>query len=122
MGLLRVDSGSPPAIKRSGCAGRGTELALGYDSLGPSDALIYDGVYFTHTAGGFIECVCCKLTNPAQPATRVETRITTAISAADGVYHIGKARSSGNGASVEFFIDGVSVGVITTTIPTVNLG
>jgi len=110
--------GTGGGVRFLGLAGN-TEVG---NSFGPSDALIYDGVYFTHTAGGFIECVCCKLTNPAQPATRVETRITTAISAADGVYHIGKARSSGNGASVEFFIDGVSVGVITTTIPTVNLG
>ena len=48
----------------------------------------------------------------------LETTFGTGVTAANGVYHTGRMVVSGGGTAVEFFLDGVSVGTSTTTIPT----
>jgi len=73
-----------------------------------------NGIYFRFTVDGNYIAVC--------RSGGSEDTIDTNVAAADGTFNILKFVVSGDGTSVEFFVDGVSKGSITNYIPTVILG
>ncbi len=70
-----------------------------------------NGIYFRHAATAAYVAVC--------RSGGVESIITSGVNAASGVYH--KLGFIVKASGVEFFIDGVSIGTITTNIPSANL-
>ena len=85
-------------------------LSLGVNGL-------FKGIYFRHEMNGDIWGAC--RTAPAfVPGTQQETTISMGVSASAGVFHSGKIVITGGGTAAEFFMDGVSKGIITTNIPT----
>ena len=85
---------------------------MGTPTLGGSDPS--NGIFFRHANGGNIFGVC--------RSGGAETVLDTGVAAANGTYRTLKCAVSGAGASVEFFVDGVSKGTISTNIPSAALG
>src|SRR3990167_6498743 len=71
-------------------------------------------INFRWVHDGEIIAVCAEIDG----FSTLETTLGTGVTAVTGVYHAGRAVVSGGGTAVEFFLDGVSVGTITTNIPT----
>ncbi len=91
---------------------RGGESFTNLDLATGSSGLV-SGIYVRHTNGSDIVACCRTFVGP----TRLETTMSTGVVAAPGVYHTARMVVTGGGAAVEFFIDGVSKGTITTNIP-----
>jgi len=72
-----------------------------------------DGIFWKATVGGDITAVCRN--------SNSESILSMATAAANGVFHELKAVVTGDGTSVEFFIDDVSKGSIVTNIPSAAL-
>lgn len=97
--------------------GAGGMAGLGWIRQGESFRAIpttRGAIYFRWDHDTEIIAVCAELVG----ALTVETTLGTGITAANGVYHTGRAVVTGGGTAVEFFMDAVSVGTITTNIPT----
>ena len=71
-----------------------------------------NGMYWRHTAGGFITAVCKN--------SGATTEVVSAISAANGQFHRGRMVVTG-GNSVECYLDGTLIGTIVTNIPSIPL-
>jgi hypothetical protein len=108
-----VSSKNPTVIVREAQYGALANVTR-YIGLGSADltAAPADGIYFRHITGGNYIGVCRKAS--------VETTLDTGVAAANGVFHTLKFVVNGT-TSVEFFVDGVSKGTITTNIPTAVL-
>jgi len=108
-----VSSKNPTVIVREAQYGADTSVTR-FFGLGNNDlnATLTDGIYFRHIGGGNYIGVCRKAS--------VETTLNTGVAAANGTFHTLKFVVNGT-TSVEFFVDGVSKGTITTNIPTANL-
>jgi len=76
------------------------------------------GVYFRHEMNEDILGACRTFT-PFIAGTQTETTLSMGVSASAGVFHAGRIVITGGGTAAEFFMDGVSRGVITTDIPTI---
>jgi hypothetical protein len=111
--LPYVSSKNPTVIVRQAQYGTDT-TATRYFGLGSTGlaAAPANGIYFRHIGGGNYIGVC--------RSASVETTLNTGVAAANGVFHTLKFVVNG-ATSVEFFVDGVSKGTITTNIPTTNL-
>ena len=71
-------------------------------------------INFRWTHDAEILAVCSKYDGGVGTTTTI---LGTGVTAANGVYHSGRAVVTGGGTAVEFFLDGVSIGTITTDIP-----
>jgi hypothetical protein len=111
--LPYVSSKNPTVIVRQAQCGI-TGSITRYIGLADADmtAAPANGIYFRHNTGGKYIGVCCS--------GSVETTLDTGVAAANGTFHTLKFVVNGT-TSVEFFVDGVSKGTITTHIPTANL-
>lgn len=93
---------------------RGTESFTNLDLATGSNGLV-SGIYIRCPLPAGEMVACCRTHSGS---TRLETTLSLGVSAAAGVYHTNRMVVTGNGAAVEFFVDGVSKGSITTNIPT----
>ena len=109
-----VSSKNPVVVIREAQINNGAPNAIRYFGLGDSDlhGAPANGIYFYHDQNGPYIGVC--------RSNSVQTTLNTGVSAADDVFHTLKFVVNGT-TSVEFFVDGVSKGTITTNIPTANL-
>jgi hypothetical protein len=111
--LPYVSSKNPTVIVRQAQYGTTASITR-YVGLASADmtAAPANGIYFRHITGGNYIGVC--------RSASVETTLDTGVAAANGTFHTLKFVVNGT-TSVQFFVDGVSKGTITTNIPTANL-
>ena len=93
-------------------SGSGGVTRIGWGDINNNIAVA--GLCFRYVRNSDIEGAASKAS--------VTTTLSGGVTAADGVYHAGRIVVTGGGTSAEFFLDGVSIGTITTNIPTVVLG
>ena len=91
----------------------GGERMIGWSNGSFASTTPSQGVWFSATPSGPIRGVS---TNTFGQYSVVQAT----VSAADGVFHAGKIIASTS--SVQFFLDGVSIGTVTTNIPTADIG
>jgi hypothetical protein len=92
---------------------RGIGWHRGGESFATEASAKLGAINFRWQNGGTLIAVCSR--NVA--GVGQETTMSTGVTMATGSYHTGRAVVTGAGAAVEFFVDGVSKGSITTTIP-----
>jgi hypothetical protein len=111
--LPYASSKNPTVIVRQAQYGTSPNITR-YIGLGSADlnAAPANGIYFRYTTNGNYIGVC--------RSGGSETTLNTGVAASNGTFHTLKFVVNGT-TSVEFFVDGVSKGTITTNIPTANL-
>lgn len=91
--------------------------AIGWHRRGQSFTVaasaLLGAINFRWLNAGDIVAVCSKRVG----GVGFETTLSMGVTVATGSYHTGRAVVTGGGTNVEFFLDGVSKGNITTNIP-----
>ncbi len=93
-------------------SGAGGDVRIGLGDVGNNTA--FAGLCFRLQTNAVIEAVASK--------GGAETALSTGVTSVAGAFHRGRIIVTGKGTAVTFTLDGVTVGTVTTNIPTVDLG
>lgn len=110
-------SRNPTFFLRFAQGGGDTTTAIGWHRGGEGFtnlAVLLGGIYVKWTTDGSLIAVCSTRTG----STPLVTTLDTGVTMVDDVYHTVRMIVTGGGTAVEFVVDGISKGTITTNIPT----